>query len=250
MPRPRPRPHEYTLVETADRLREVIAAVGRYEEFCFDTETTGLDVFNDRIVGLSLAVEPFRAWYIPFNEANTREYVEIIRPLFENEHIAKIGQNVKFDLMVLRQLGITIRGRFYDTMILHYLLDPESRTQHERAGRALSELPPDRDRDADRQGLQTVDDGSGQRRAGEGVCGRGCRRDAAAEAGALPHGRTDRHARPLLRDRGADDCRAGRHRDGGRSDRHRGAGALCRGAEPQAGGAGGGRTGRGPASRI
>ena len=120
-------PHEYTLVETADRLREVIAAVGRYEEFCFDTETTGLDVFNDRIVGLSLAVEPFRAWYIPFNEANTREYVEIIRPLFENEHIAKIGQNVKFDLMVLRQLGITIRGRFYDTMILHYLLDPESR---------------------------------------------------------------------------------------------------------------------------
>ena len=120
-------PHEYTLVETADRLREVIAAVGRYEEFCFDTETTGLDIFNDRIVGLSLAVEPFRAWYIPFNEANTREYVEIIRPLFENEHIAKIGQNVKFDLMVLRQLGITIRGRFYDTMILHYLLDPESR---------------------------------------------------------------------------------------------------------------------------
>ena len=120
-------PHEYMLVETADRLREVIAAVGRYEEFCFDTETTGLDIFNDRIVGLSLAVEPFRAWYIPFNEANTREYVEIIRPLFENEHIAKIGQNVKFDLMVLRQLGITIRGRFYDTMILHYLLDPESR---------------------------------------------------------------------------------------------------------------------------
>lgn len=120
-------PHEYMLVETADQLREVIAAVGRYGEFCFDTETTGLDIFNDRIVGLSLAVEPFRAWYIPFNEANTREYVEIIRPLFENEHIAKIGQNVKFDLMVLRQLGITIRGRFYDTMILHYLLDPESR---------------------------------------------------------------------------------------------------------------------------
>ena len=120
-------PHEYMLVETADQLRDVIAAVGRYEEFCFDTETTGLDIFNDRIVGLSLAVEPFRAWYIPFNEANTREYVEIIRPLFENEHIAKIGQNVKFDLMVLRQLGITIRGRFYDTMILHYLLDPESR---------------------------------------------------------------------------------------------------------------------------
>ena len=79
-------------MESADHLREVIAAVGRYEEFCFDTETTGLDVFNDRIVGLSLAVEPFKAWYVPFREETAREYAEIIRPLFENERIAKIGQ--------------------------------------------------------------------------------------------------------------------------------------------------------------
>ena len=120
-------PHEYTLVETAAQLREVVAAVGRYPEFCFDTETTGFDIFNDRIVGLSLAVEPFKAWYVPFLEKDTPEYAEIVRPLFENEKIAKIGQNIKFDLMVLRRLGITIRGRMYDTMILHYLLDPESR---------------------------------------------------------------------------------------------------------------------------
>ena len=120
-------PHEYTLVETAAQLREVVAAVGRYSEFCFDTETTGFDIFNDRIVGLSLAVEPFKAWYVPFLEKDTPEYAEIVRPLFEDEKIAKIGQNIKFDLMVLRRLGITIRGRMYDTMILHYLLDPESR---------------------------------------------------------------------------------------------------------------------------
>ena len=120
-------PHEYTLVETAAQLREVVAAVGRYPEFCFDTETTGFDIFNDRIVGLSLAVEPFKAWYVPFLEKDTPEYAEIVRPLFEDEKIAKIGQNIKFDLMVLRRLGITIRGRKYDTMILHYLLDPESR---------------------------------------------------------------------------------------------------------------------------
>lgn len=119
--------HEYTLVETAAQLREVVAAVGRYPEFCFDTETTGFDIFNDRIVGLSLAVEPFKAWYVPFLEKDTPEYAEIVRPLFEDEKIAKIGQNIKFDLMVLRRLGITIRGRMYDTMILHYLLDPESR---------------------------------------------------------------------------------------------------------------------------
>ena len=120
-------PHEYTLVETAAQLREVVAAVGRYPEFCFDTETTGFDIFNDRIVGLSLAVEPFKAWYVPFLEKDTPEDAEIVRPLFEDEKIAKIGQNIKFDLMVLRRLGITIRGRMYDTMILHYLLDPESR---------------------------------------------------------------------------------------------------------------------------
>lgn len=120
-------PHEYTLVETAAQLREVVAAVGRYPEFCFDTETSGFDIFNDRIVGLSLAVEPFKAWYVPFLEKDTPEYAEIVRPLFEDEKIAKIGQNIKFDLMVLRRLGITIRGRMYDTMILHYLLDPESR---------------------------------------------------------------------------------------------------------------------------
>ena len=120
-------PHEYTLVESAAQLREVVAEIGRYEEFCFDTETTGFDIFNDRIVGLSLAVEPFKAWYVPFKEENTPEYAEIVRPLFEDERIAKIGQNIKFDLMVLRRLGIEIRGRKYDTMILHYLLDPESR---------------------------------------------------------------------------------------------------------------------------
>ena len=99
------------------QLRGVVDEVGKYEEFCFDTETTGFDIFNDRIVGMSLAVNPFEAWYIPFKEENTAEYTEIVRPLFENDRIAKIGQNIKFDLMVLRQLGLEIRGRKYDTMI-------------------------------------------------------------------------------------------------------------------------------------
>lgn len=120
-------PHTYTLVENAEQLRAVVAEVAAYPEFCFDTETTGLDVFNDRIVGLSLAVKPHEAWYVPFSEATTEVYAAIIRPLFENEAIAKIGQNVKFDLMVLRRIGVAVRGLKYDTMILHYLLDPESR---------------------------------------------------------------------------------------------------------------------------
>ncbi|MDE6070222.1 MAG: DNA polymerase I, partial [Alistipes sp.] len=120
-------PHTYTLVETPEQLRKVVAEVAKYPEFCFDTETTGFDIFNDRIVGLSLAVKPHEAWYIPFKEENTAEFAAIVRPLFENEKIAKIGQNIKFDWMVLHRLGIAVRGRKYDTMILHYLLDPESR---------------------------------------------------------------------------------------------------------------------------
>ena len=119
--------HDYRLVQTAEELREVVAEVGRYAEFCFDTETTGFDIFNDRIVGLSLAVEPHKAWYVPFSEATKAEYVAILKPLFEDETKAKIGQNIKFDLMVLRQLGIEVAGRLIDTMILHYLIDPESR---------------------------------------------------------------------------------------------------------------------------
>ncbi len=119
--------HSYLLVDSEEQLREVVAKVGSEKEFCFDTETTGFDLFNDRIVGLSIAVRPHEAWYIPFPATNSSEYVSILKPLFEDDSIAKIGQNIKFDYMVLRRLGIEVRGRLYDTMILHYLLDPESR---------------------------------------------------------------------------------------------------------------------------
>ena len=120
-------PHAYTIVRNAQELEAVLREVAACPEFCFDTDTTGFDIFNDRIVGLSLAVRPYEAWYIPFNESNTAEYAALIRPLFADGKIAKIGQNIKFDLMVLARLGVEIRGRLYDTMILHYLLDPESR---------------------------------------------------------------------------------------------------------------------------
>ncbi len=120
-------PHRYTLVESVDELQAVVDEVSRHAEFCFDTETTGLDIFNDRIVGLSLAVKPHEAWYVSFTEERAEAFAAVLRPLFENEKIDKVGQNVKFDLMVLSRLGIAVRGRKLDTMILHYLLDPESR---------------------------------------------------------------------------------------------------------------------------
>ena len=119
--------HEYIVAGTPQDVRRAVEEIGAFGEFCFDTETTGLDVFRDRIVGLSLAAEPHKAYYIPFSEDNRSELTDILRPLFEDAGKAKIGQNVKFDISVLRTCGIEVRGLLYDTMILHYLLDPESR---------------------------------------------------------------------------------------------------------------------------
>ncbi len=120
-------PHTYRTVDTPEALAELAARLSGVEAFCFDTETTGFDVFGDRLVGLSFAVEPFEAWYVPCDPENTPRVLDALRPVFEDERIAKIGQNVKFDLMVLRSAGVEVKGLLYDTMIIHYLLDPESR---------------------------------------------------------------------------------------------------------------------------
>ncbi len=120
-------PHDYRLVTDAAALRQLVGSLSTEPEICFDTETTGLDIFNDRIVGLSLAVRPHQAWYIAFTPDNTAAFADVLRPLFENADTVKIGQNMKFDIMVLARLGIEVRGRKIDTMILHYLLDSEAR---------------------------------------------------------------------------------------------------------------------------
>ena len=119
--------HDYRIINNANELREVVAHLSTFAEFCFDTETTGVDPNTCRIVGMSFAAEPSKAWYLPFSVTNREDYIAILRPLFENEAIAKIGQNIKYDLMVLAKMGIALRGRKIDTMLLHYLLDSESR---------------------------------------------------------------------------------------------------------------------------
>ena len=128
-------PHHYTTIFTAEELRRVVAGISGESHFCFDLETTGLDMFGDRIVGISLATRAHEAWYIPFgHNADVRsrndieaEYASILRPIFENENIAKIGQNMKFDILFLRDLGVEVKGPKWDTMLMHYLLDAESR---------------------------------------------------------------------------------------------------------------------------
>ncbi|MFI3323910.1 MAG: DNA polymerase I [Rikenellaceae bacterium] len=120
-------PHSYTLIESADSLTKLVEQLMQCGEICFDTETTGLDPYCDSIVGMSLSVKPFEAYYIPFSKQTEQQYAAILRPLFEAPQIDKIGQNIKFDLMVLRRIGIEVQGRLIDTMILHYLLDAEAR---------------------------------------------------------------------------------------------------------------------------
>ena len=120
-------PHTYHLVRTLPELEALVARLSGVKEFCFDTETTGFDMFRDRIVGMSFAVEAHEAWYVDFSVENTPAFAEAVRPLFENEAITKVAQNTKFDMMVLSRLGIEVRGEKIDTMILHYLLDAESR---------------------------------------------------------------------------------------------------------------------------
>ncbi len=120
-------PHEYRIVRSAEELRALIEQLMTFDEVCFDTETTGLDIFCDRIIGLSLAVRAHEAWYVPVDQSDIEQYARIVRPLFESESTSKIGQNIKFDMMMMRGWGIEVRGRKFDTMIMHYLLDPESR---------------------------------------------------------------------------------------------------------------------------
>ena len=124
--------HSYKTILSAAELTLVVEQCLKYKTLCFDIETSGLDVFGSRIVGISLAVEPHKAWYIPFTQSRDRnrvesEYAAILKPLFECESTIKVGQNMKFDILFLKTLGIEVRGFKGDTMLLHYLLDPEAR---------------------------------------------------------------------------------------------------------------------------
>lgn len=134
--------HVYHTVSEPAELAALVKRLAETEAFCFDTETTGFDVFGDRLVGISLAVEPHEAWYVVCTPANTAAVLDALRPVFENERIAKIGQNLKFDIMVMKAAGVEVKGRLYDTMIIHYLLDPESRHGMDHLARTFLNYSP------------------------------------------------------------------------------------------------------------
>lgn len=122
--------HTYRIVSDELQLEAMLSDITRYKTVCFDTETTGLDTFNDRIIGVSFAVRENEAYYValpPDNRVETDRILNKLRPIFEDKTVAKVGQNLKFDYMVLLNYGIRVEGFFHDTMIMHYLLAPESR---------------------------------------------------------------------------------------------------------------------------
>jgi DNA polymerase I len=121
--------HNYRLLESKSDLKEFVRLVGTLKEYCFDSETTSINPLDAELVALSFSWEKGSGYLIHFPEEQqeTKNILEIIRPVFENPGIVKIGQNMKFDIQVLANYGIEVKGPLFDTMIAHYLLEPDMR---------------------------------------------------------------------------------------------------------------------------
>jgi len=121
--------HTYHLVDTATRRQELSGILTTCESFAFDTETDGINPLTARLVGMSFAIQEFEAWYVPVPES-IAEALQVIAPfkdVLQDKKSMKIGQNIKFDMLVLRKYGINVAGPLFDTMIAHYLLYPDLR---------------------------------------------------------------------------------------------------------------------------
>ena len=121
--------HDYKLVETEADIKALVELLSKQKQFVFDTETTNIDVYSAELVGASFATKAHEAWYLPMpaeRDACQRK-LELLRPLFEDESLLKIGQNLKYDISLLAQYGINVKGKMFDTMLAHYLIEPEQR---------------------------------------------------------------------------------------------------------------------------
>lgn len=121
--------HDYHKVDGETAIKELIGYLEKQDEFCFDTETTALNPNEAELVGLSFAYIAGEAFYIPFpsDQKEAKQKLELFRAIFENENIIKIGQNVKYDILVLKNYGMEVKGKLYDTMLAHYLIEPEGK---------------------------------------------------------------------------------------------------------------------------
>lgn len=121
--------HQYTLVTEVEQMRSLCQRLLQQSQVCFDTETTSLEELNAEVIGIAFSWEKHKGFYVslPENQQETQQYLEIFRPFFENENIVKIGQNLKYDIKILANYNIEIKGKLFDTMIAHYLLNPDMR---------------------------------------------------------------------------------------------------------------------------
>ena len=122
-------PHNYKLVDNEADLRKLYDFFRTNDFLVLDTETTSTTAIDAELVGLSFSVKEHEAFYVPIpsDKVEAQKIVDIFKPLYEDEHILKIGQNLKYDLEVLRNYGVELRGKMWDTMIAHYLIQPELR---------------------------------------------------------------------------------------------------------------------------
>jgi DNA polymerase I len=122
-------PHTYHLVDSKEKRTHLISLLSRQKSFCFDTETTGIDTSNSELVGISFSFAPKEAYYIPIPE-NYNDALSVVsefRGILEDENIEKTGQNMKFDISILKWYDIKVKGKFFDTMLAHYLIQPDMR---------------------------------------------------------------------------------------------------------------------------
>lgn len=121
--------YEYKLIENETEAKELADFLLTNEIVSLDTETTSIEALDAKLVGLSFSTEDFRAWYVPVSRETekAKKILEIFRPVYENPKILKVGQNLKYDLTVLANYGIHLSGPLFDTMLAHYLIQPELR---------------------------------------------------------------------------------------------------------------------------
>jgi DNA polymerase-1 len=122
-------PHSYKLIGTDAELSDLIKKISSLKEFCFDTETTSISALDSELVAISFSWKKGEGYLIHFNEnkEKTLSILEKLKPVFENEKTLKIGQNLKFDIQVLANYGMEVMGPIFDTMLAHYLLEPDLR---------------------------------------------------------------------------------------------------------------------------
>ncbi|MCL4119179.1 UNVERIFIED_CONTAM: hypothetical protein GTU68_028821 [Idotea baltica] len=121
--------HEYTLVNTQADIKNLVKDLLAQKVVCFDTETTSVNANDCELVGLAFSWEAGKAFYVPTpeNQEEAQQIVNEFRPFFENENIAKVGQNIKYDIVVMKWYGVETLGAIHDTMLQHYLIEPEMR---------------------------------------------------------------------------------------------------------------------------